>query len=75
MMYGQKCSNCGYALADEQIRLAIEASGYDVPCVEGEYDTASDAYDHLTFCCSDYTDEQGCQGGNDSEAASYWSYR
>lgn len=35
MIYGQKCSNCGYGLADEQIHAALEEAG-TVPQVEGE---------------------------------------
>ena len=74
MIYGQKCSNCGYGLDDNQIKLALDDAS-TVPMIDGEYDTESGEYDRMTFCCSDYTDETGCQGENDPEQMAYWYTR
>jgi len=55
-----KCSNCGSPLAEEQIVAALEDASL----------TLQDR-DSVTFCCSSYTDEDGCQG-NDQECMAYW---
>lgn len=56
------CTTCGTVLAPAQILLALE----DAHC-------SLDHMDWLTYYCSTYTDEAGCQG-NASWAMAQWVY-
>jgi len=55
------CSSCGGAITEEQILLALE---------DALLGFSEQEQDSLTLCCSDYTEEHGCQGGN--EGLPYW---
>lgn len=64
-----RCSNCGWNLSEENIRLAIEDYSSS-PLSEEEMD-------HLSFCCPSYSDEEGCKGYSRDDRAlpAYWIYR
>jgi hypothetical protein len=55
------CDNCDALLEIQQIYSAI-------------WDAGVDDDDGITFCCSTYTDEHGCQG-NDIDKKAYWYTR
>ena len=54
------CANCGTRIDDAMIDAALEDSGLD--------------YDELAFCCPDYTEEHGCQGGETDSAGQRMAY-
>lgn len=58
------CSNCGNALTEKQIDLAIEDA--NMPMSE---------MDCLTLCCPSYTDETGCTGEHGAYDIAYWAER
>lgn len=59
------CNNCGGNLSQEQIEKAVDDAGFDLLPDETREDV-------FTFYCSDYSELQGCQGGNDPQGMAYW---
>ena len=61
-MEKEHCSNCGWELSAENIRLALEDAGAGI------------SQEELTFCCPSYSDEEGCKGyaKADLDIPAYW---
>jgi hypothetical protein len=77
----EHCSNCGQALSEENIQLALEDAGEDpqellteVSRGDGRNWTAT-KLDRYRFFCPRYSDERGCPGYSekDGKKMAYWS--
>jgi hypothetical protein len=58
------CTKCGHPLTQYQRDVATADAGYAFDA------TAAVA---MTFACSSYTDEAGCQGNDPEEMACWWA--